>query len=59
MSEEFKFTLARIEMLSETVVKLQKENKELKKRLSLATNLIKFAKNSPCGSNGEFDRFFE
>jgi hypothetical protein len=53
------FSAARTNALTKTVLELQKENKLFKKKLSLATRLIKFAQMTSCGSNGEFDRFFE
>ena len=53
------FSPARTEALTGTVKLLQKENKDFRKKLALATKLIKFAQMTSCGSNGQFDRFFE
>jgi hypothetical protein len=53
------FSPARTDMLTQTVKVLQKENKDFKKRLTLATKLLRYAQKTPCGSQGQFDRFFE
>jgi hypothetical protein len=38
---------------------LEKKFKIQKRRLSLAIKLLRYAKSTPCGANGQFDRFFE
>lgn len=53
------FSPARTENLSKTVIRLQSELKYHKKRLSLATKLLRYAQSTECGKNGQFDRFFE
>lgn len=53
------FSPARTKALSDTVRDLQKDNKLFKKKLALATKLLRYAQSSPCGSQGQFDRFFD
>lgn len=53
------FSAARTEALSKTVISVQKDLRIAKKKLSLATKLLKHAQEGPCGQDGQFDRFFQ
>ena len=53
------FNAARTDLLSEAVEYLQKNLKHAEKKLTLATRLLKYAQSTPCGQQGQFDRFFE
>lgn len=53
------YSAARTDNLSATVKDLQKDLKDVKKRLSLAVKLLRHAQASPCGQDGQFDRFFQ
>ena len=53
------FSPARTEALSDTVRDLQKDNKLFKKKLALATKLLRYAQGTICGAQGQFDRFFD
>lgn len=53
------FSAARTEALSKTVISIQKDLRIAKKKLSLATKLLRHAQEGPCGQDGQFDRFFQ
>lgn len=53
------FSAARTDLLSITVQNIQKDLKDTKRKLALATKLLRYAQTTPCGSQGQFDRFFE
>lgn len=53
------FSAARTEALSKTVISVQKDLRIAKKKLSLATKLLRHAQEGPCGQDGQFDRFFQ
>ena len=53
------FSPARTESLLDMVKELQKDNKLFKKKLALATKLLRYAQSTIYGAQGQFDRFFE